>query len=689
LRGRKTNTMSVDDLIKQKRLKEVNSLNNFVKQRQIAHRNLAKQLEGVPIPYFPKKVEIAGITLPQKPQLPRLPDAIDPRFNEARIAYAESMKQGKKQLAENEVSAAAIKTAYVKTHQPLFDVITKGAASTTDAVKASLVHLKAKLNTLNATAQAASAAQLALLNQLVTDVGQVAINTNNVAFQNQVSALLTNIDNILAPGGIPDDNITNQKLTAIITAVRGIDTTVGNESADINTMATGVGEVKKAVDETNRILRQQQQILPVPVAVPFTTSSSSSPSKPGFLQRVANTFSSSPASNYGSASNSATLPSSSSSPNFPSFPLPPMSSAPPLTPYFSPAQQPPQTPAPPVPMPVAFSPLQLTPTISGPIPPDKFDLYHDWISFNIHNEPELSKKDIENKKQRTADLERAMQEYYSGSSTGKQEAQDAINHYLLEYPYDTTDHEMELDAQLKNITRRLKDVEQKLTKNPNHHLTQEKNDLERHKQIVEELIKTASTLPTVLAPSGYTPHTPTPTMQSVNIQTTQQNTPDDEVIILAKQIQPKIQAKYPINTRNKSEKTLVTESVKELVTVALDDQSDPVDALSAIATLQRIDKELDKKKSDWSFLKQKGKGLTDYGDGLRVYNPKKETLSTPMYYSGPKDLKQRLQLIVADKQAGNRSTELVNEGMQIIDLLLRKHWMSDSSHKEIYNFLSH
>jgi hypothetical protein len=56
------------------------------------------------------------------------------------------------------------------------------------------------------------------------------------------------------------------------------------------------------------------------------------------------------------------------------------------------------------------------------------------------------------------------------------------------------------------------------------------------------------------------------------------------------------------------------------------------------------------------------------------------------YYSKPSELKARLQLLLASKKAGNDS-KLVNEAMEIIDLLLEKHQLSKTEHRQIFNFL--
>jgi hypothetical protein len=66
---------------------------------------------------------------------------------------------------------------------------------------------------------------------------------------------------------------------------------------------------------------------------------------------------------------------------------------------------------------------------------------------------------------------------------------------------------------------------------------------------------------------------------------------------------------------------------------------------------------------------------------------KQQSGSGIVFYSNPKQLKKKLDLLLASRQAGNDSKALVNEGMQIIDLLLRDRKISQKEHRRIFNFL--
>jgi hypothetical protein len=84
------------------------------------------------------------------------------------------------------------------------------------------------------------------------------------------------------------------------------------------------------------------------------------------------------------------------------------------------------------------------------------------------------------------------------------------------------------------------------------------------------------------------------------------------------------------------------------------------------------------------------------GSGLKIpnynnnHNQKQElnyTGATPIYYHTYDDLKQRLNLLLASKQAGNDSTELKNQAMQIIDLLFNNGVINRDQYSKVYNFL--
>ena len=58
------------------------------------------------------------------------------------------------------------------------------------------------------------------------------------------------------------------------------------------------------------------------------------------------------------------------------------------------------------------------------------------------------------------------------------------------------------------------------------------------------------------------------------------------------------------------------------------------------------------------------------------------------FYSSPDELINRLNLLIAGKQAGNNSVELRNEIVEIIDQLFKTKILTNEQHNSFYRFIN-
>ena len=72
-----------------------------------------------------------------------------------------------------------------------------------------------------------------------------------------------------------------------------------------------------------------------------------------------------------------------------------------------------------------------------------------------------------------------------------------------------------------------------------------------------------------------------------------------------------------------------------------------------------------------------------------IKNCSKNTCNSTIveYYNDPTELIDKLEIIVGSLKTGNTSTELINEGMVIIDELLQNGYINIEQHEELYNKL--
>ena len=61
--------------------------------------------------------------------------------------------------------------------------------------------------------------------------------------------------------------------------------------------------------------------------------------------------------------------------------------------------------------------------------------------------------------------------------------------------------------------------------------------------------------------------------------------------------------------------------------------------------------------------------------------------STIEYYNDPAELIDKLTIIIGSLESGNTSTELIKEGMIIIDELIQKGFIDKKQHEILYNKL--
>ena len=75
------------------------------------------------------------------------------------------------------------------------------------------------------------------------------------------------------------------------------------------------------------------------------------------------------------------------------------------------------------------------------------------------------------------------------------------------------------------------------------------------------------------------------------------------------------------------------------------------------------------------------------GRGMKLKGKKLKGKSV-YYYHNPEDLKHRLELVVGSLGANNGSKEIINDGYEIIDTLLKIGDMDKATHKKYFNFFS-
>jgi len=77
------------------------------------------------------------------------------------------------------------------------------------------------------------------------------------------------------------------------------------------------------------------------------------------------------------------------------------------------------------------------------------------------------------------------------------------------------------------------------------------------------------------------------------------------------------------------------------------------------------------------------------GTGVKVMKRKRRSRDIQgdgMTYEGFLHPHDRLKLLVAARETGNDSQELANEGMELIDWMLKNKWLTPKQHRELFNF---